>query len=237
MENVLRSERLVVADQSDAQPRSRFGGWSALSVCGLWIIAFGVAIAVSTVFPNFSDQFIPAKINANALAASLVWLTQIALGTAGVALALPISDYLSTSQNMLGRVALVAGIAGGMFLIAAGAGGQENVFVSTLYTSDQASQLANALQVPDLTVINVANDLVAGGLRSTAAYATGWAMLLWSIAAFKTRRLPIVLNGIGMVTGILYALTVWIGPIVGLFSFIGMLVWHLWLGLFLLRSK
>ncbi len=236
MENTLASERPSVTDRSQGQPRSRLGGTAALAIFTLWLVAFAVAIAVSSLFPNMNDQLIPAKIQANVLAVSLNWFTQMALGTACIALVLPLSKYLSTPPSILVQFALLAGIAGGVFLVAAGAGGQENVFVSIFYTPEQSKQLAQALGTSDLTVINAANNLVAGGMRSTAAYATGWAMLLWSIAAQKNKRLPLVLNGIGILTAILYALTVWIGPIVGLFSFVGMLIWHLWLGLFLLRT-
>ena len=212
-------------------------GWAALALFLLWLLAIVVAIAQSSVFPGFSDQFIPAKIQTHVLMATLNWLLQLAIGTAVIALALPLSYYLATPLNMIMRFALVAGAIGGAFLVAAGAGGQENVFGSLFYTPEQASQPAKAIGTPDLTVINVANNLVAGGLRSTAAYATGWAMVLWSITALKTKRFPTILNWIGIISGILFALTVWIGPITGFPSFLGMQVWHIWLAIILLRSK
>ena len=225
-------------ETSNAQAVSpKMIGWAALALFVLWLLAFIVAIAQSSVFPGFSDQFIPAKIQANALVATLNWLLQLAIGTAIIALALPLSYYLATPLNMMMRFALVAGVIGGAFLIAAGAGGQENVFGSLFYTPEQASQLARAIGTPDLTVINVANNVVAGGFRSTAAYATGWAMVLWSIAALKTKKFPAVLNWIGIIGGILFALTVWIGPITGFPSFLALQVWYIWLAIILLRSK
>src|SRR3990172_2339539 len=138
----------------------KLGGWAALALFVLWLLAIVAAIAQSSVFPGFSDQFIPAKIQANILMATLNWLLQLAIGTAVIALALPLSYYLATPLNMMMRVALVAGVIGGAFLVAAGAGGQENVFGSLFYTPEQASQLARAIGTPDLTVINVANNLV-----------------------------------------------------------------------------
>jgi hypothetical protein len=212
-------------------------GWAALALFVLWLLAIVTAIVQMSVFPGFSDQFIPAKIQANVLMATLNWLLQLAIGTTVIALALPLSYYLATPLNMMMRFALVAGVIGGAFLVAAGAGGQENVFGSLFYTPEQASQLARAIGTPDLTVINVANNLVAGGFRSTAAYATGWAMVLWSITAMKTKRFPAILNWIGIIGGILFALTVWIGPITGFPSFLAMQVWHIWLAIILLRSK
>ena len=216
---------------------ARLAGWSALAVFAGWILALTVGMVSSSVFPGAADQFIPAKIQANMILSSLNWFTQIVLGTALVALALPFSDYLAKPMNTLVRFALIAGLLGGVFLIAAGAGGQENVVQSAFPTAQQSIDLSKAIGLPDLTVINMANNIVSGGMRSTAAYASGWAMVLWSIAALKTKKLPTVLSWIQIVTGILYALTVWIGPIIGLFSFIGMLVWSIWLGIFLLRVK
>ena len=212
-------------------------GWAALALFVLWLLAIVVAIVQSSVFPGFSDQFIPAKIQANVLMSTVNWLLQLAIGTTVIALVLPLSYYLATPLNTMMRFALVAGVIGGAFFVAAGAGGQENVFGSLFYTPEQASQLARAIGTPDLTVINATNSLVAGGFRSTAAYATGWAMVLWSITALKSKRFPAVLNWIGIIGGILFALTVWIGPITGFPSFLAMQIWHIWLAIILLRSK
>lgn len=227
--------RTGTSDTQGVSPKTV--GWAALALFVLWLLAIAVAIAQSSVFPNFSDQFIPAKIQANVLMATLNWLLKLAVGTAVIALSLPLSYYLATPLNMATRFALLAGVIGGAFLVAAGAGGQENVFGSLFYTPEQASQLAGAIGTPDLTVINAANSLVAGGFQSTAAYATGWAMVLWSITALNTRRLPAALNWIGIIGGLLYALTVWIGPITGFPSFLALEVWHIWLAIHLLRSK
>jgi hypothetical protein len=216
---------------------ARLAGWFALAVFAGWILAFAGSILSSSVFPGAADQFIPAKIQANILLASLNWFTQIALGTALVALALPFSDYLAKPMNILVRFALIAGLLGGVFFIAAGAGGQENVFSSVFSTSEQNLAAAEAIQLPDLTVINVANNRVAGGMLSTGSYMFGWSLALWGIAALKMKKLPTALCWIQIVTGVLFALTVWIGPITGPFSFIGMLIWSLWLGIFLLRVK
>jgi hypothetical protein len=108
-------------------------GWAALALFVLWFLAIVVSIAQSSVFPGFSDQFVPARIQANALIATLNWLLQLSIGTAMIALALPLSYYLKTPLSMMMRFALVAGVLGGAFFVAAGAGGQENVFVSLFY--------------------------------------------------------------------------------------------------------
>src|SRR5512138_3337338 len=133
---------------------AQLAGWAALAVFVGWILAFAGAMLTSSVFSGAADQFIPAKIQANIFLASLSWFTQIALGTALVALALPLSDYLSKPMSRLVRFALIAGLLGGVFFIAAGAGGQENVFLSVFPTAQQSMETAKAIGLPDLTVLN-----------------------------------------------------------------------------------
>ena len=215
----------------------RLGGWAALAVLLLWLVAFGTALVIqATIFPGYADRFVPAKIQAHLVATSVDATVQLVMGTALVALAFGLSYYLSTPLTPLTQLALVAGIAAGICMIAAGAVLQENAFSVVFPTAEQTTQLALAAGLPDLTAITVATTRVAGGLRSTAAYASGWAMALWSIAALRTKRLPAVLNGIGLVTAILFALTVWIGPLTGPVAFVGMLIWHAWLGVRLLHT-
>jgi hypothetical protein len=228
---------LSIKSSAGQIPAARLAGWSALSVLLLWLASFAGAMLASSAFPGVADQFLPAKIQANVALASLPWLSQLALGTALVALAVPLSDYLASSAGWLYRFALISGIVAGLFLIAAGAGGQENVLTTAFHTPQQATDLAKAVGTSDLTVINVANDVVSGGMRSTAAYASAWSMVLWGIAALKTRKLPVALSWIQILTGVLYGLTVWIGPLVGPIAFLGMLIWSAWLAIYLLRAK
>jgi hypothetical protein len=216
---------------------ARLAGWASLALLACWILALTGSIITSSVFSGAADAFIPEKIGANVLAASLGWFLQILLGSIMIMLSLPYSDYLAKPGNILVRFALIGGLLGGVFFIAAGAGGQENVFQSVFSTPEQNQAAAEAAGLADLTVINVANNLVAGGMRSTGSYMFGWAMVLWGAAALKSDKLPKVLCWIQIVTGVLFALTVWIGPISGPFSFLGMLFWSFWLGIFLLRMK
>jgi hypothetical protein len=235
--DTVQNLNIKVQQPSGIAGQARLAGWFALAVFAAWILAFVGGMLSSSVFPGAADQYIPAKIQANVFLASLNWFTQIALGTVLVAFALSFSEYLLKPMNTLVRLALIGGLLGGVFFIAAGAGGQENVFQSAFPSTEQNSAVVQAIGLPDLTVINAANDLVSGGMRSTGSYLVGWSMLLWGVAALKTRKLPAVLSWIQIVTGILFALTVWIGPITGPFSFLGLLVWSLWLGIYLLRVK
>ncbi len=236
MEAIQKTNVNVRASALDQKP-GRSAGWASLVVFLGWIVALAGGILVSQVFPGAVDQFNPARIQANLVMASLNWFTQIALGTAYVTLAVLLSDYLARPMSLIVRFALIGGLVGGIYLVAAGAGGQENIFLSAFTTPQQMQGQAQAIGAPDLTVLNMANNLVAGGMRSTAAYGQGWAMVLWGIAALKGRKLPAALCWIQMITGLLYGLTVWIGPMVGPVAFIGMLVGSLWTGIYLLRVK
>jgi hypothetical protein len=233
----IQTANLNVQAAALGQRPGRGAGWASLVVFLCWILALAGVFLASQAFPGTLDQFNPAKIQNNIVMASLGWFLQIALGTAYVALALLLSDYLAKPMTKIVRFALVGGLVGGIFLVAAGAGGQENVFMSVFTTPEQKQEQAQAIGAPDLSVLTMANSIAAGGMRSTSAYGQGWAMVLWGIAALKGRKLPAVLCWIQMITGLLYGLTVWIGPIVGPVAFIGMLVGSLWMGIFLLRVK
>lgn len=216
---------------------AKAAGWASLAMFALWILALVTSIMQSTALTSMVDALVPSKIQPNILLISFGWLVQLLIGTATVALALPLSYYLTAPLTWTTRFALVAGIVAGAFMIAAGAGGQENIFVAVFYTPDYSSALAKAMGTPDLTAVNAANSLVAGGMRSTSAYAMGWAVVLWSITALRLGHFSKVIHWIGIVAGVLFALTVWIGPITGFPAFLGFLVWHLWLGIVLLRSS
>jgi hypothetical protein len=128
-----------LAAEKRIQGSPKHAGWLSIALFVLWILAFtDAAILLSRVFPNLSDQFVPAKIQANLVVASLGWLSQIVIGTAFFAFSLLLSEYLTSPLSMLLRVACVAGSVAGVFLVAAGAGGQENVYVSVFYTPEQA---------------------------------------------------------------------------------------------------
>ncbi len=216
----------------------KLGGWVALALFVLWLLAFiNAAVIQSQAFPKDADRFIPAKIQANALATTLDATLQLALGTVLVALALSLNDYLATPLTTFVRLGLVAGIVAGVCFVIAGAG-LEDIIHTNILLPQFASGIAKDLGIPDYPALSNATSLIVfNTMRAPASYALGWAMVLWSIAALRAKKLPAILNWIGIVAGTLFALTVWAGPIVGPFAFLGLLVWHLWLGIALLRAK
>ncbi len=219
-------------------PNTKWTGYVALTTIGILFLVFiyGIAIA-SQVFPGVADSIIPAKIKANILASSLDSTLQLVYGTALIALAILLSYYHASPLTHVLRLALVAGIIGGAGFIAAGAISQEKVLMSVFWSPQQSTEVANAIGTPDHAVINMALNLTAGGMRSAGSYAFGWALILWGIAGLRAQRFPVVLNWIGMVSGVLFALTNWIGPIAGPLAFLGMIIWHVWLGIYLTSQQ
>lgn len=67
-------------------------------------------------------------------------------------------------------------------------------------------------------------------------YATGWALLLIGWAALKTKGLPRILSYLFMVVGIVMILAFVVQPFMFVSLFLG-IIWGLWLGVVLLRSK
>jgi hypothetical protein len=86
-----------LADEKSMQGSPKQAGWLSIVLFVLWILAFAdAAILQSRVFPNLSDQFVPAKIQANLVVATLGWLSQMAIGTAFFAFSFLLSEYLAT---------------------------------------------------------------------------------------------------------------------------------------------
>jgi hypothetical protein len=215
---------------------ARWTAYAALLAITVLFLSFIYAIAIAPqAFPGIADSITPATIEANALAASLDSTLQVLYGTALIALAVLLSYYHASPLTNLLRFALIAGIIGGAGFVIAGAISQEKVFLSVFITPEQSREMATAMGMADHAAVNMALEVVAGGMRSAGSYAFGWALILWGIYALRARRFPAALNWIGIAAGISFALTNWIGPFAGPLAFVGMLIWHIWLGIYLLR--
>jgi hypothetical protein len=84
-----------------------------------------------------------------------------------------------------------------------------------------------------------ANRAVMGvflGLSNAGDHALGWVLLLIGWAALKTRGLPRILSYLSVLAGIIGILQFAVQPLVFATLFLG-IVWGLWLGVVLLRSK
>ena len=78
--------------------------------------------------------------------------------------------------------------------------------------SRQAAELAAATGASDLTALNLAISVVAGGMRSAGSYAFGLAWIGWAVVGARMGLLPRLLSTVGIVAGLGFALTNWIDP-------------------------
>jgi hypothetical protein len=74
------------------------------------------------------------------------------------------------------------------------------------------------------------------GLSIAGDHAVGWVLLLIGWAALKTRGLPRILSYLSVLVGIIMILEFAVQPLMLVSLFFG-IVWGLWLGVVLLRSK
>jgi hypothetical protein len=198
--------------------------FAALAMLVLFIGSLVVAGVGSGSLPGTADRYVPARIAENLAVLTADATLQLFFGSAMIVLAITLGRYLGT-HGLLAWLALVVGVVGGAEFIAAGAVLQETVFNSVFLDSRQAGELAAASGTPDLTALNLAIGVVAGGLRSAGSYSFGLAWIGWAVIGLQTGRLPRPLAIVGVVAGLGFALTNWIGPLAGPFAFFGSLIW------------
>ena len=198
--------------------------FAALATLGLLLAALVVAGVGSGALPGIADRYVPANVANNIPVLTADATLQLLMGSALVVLALGLGRYLG-ADGLLGRLAVVGGVIGGAAFIAAGGILQETVFYSVFVDSSQARQLAQASGTTDLTAMNLAISVVAGGMRSAGSYAFGLAWIGWAVMGLRSRTLPALLCVVGIAAGAGFALTNWIGPVAGPFAFLGSLIW------------
>jgi hypothetical protein len=202
----------------------RPAAWAALATLLSLLASLVIAGLGSSALPGTADRYIPTQVARNIPVLTADATLQLAFGTVLIVLAVTLGAYLAPG-GIIGRLALVAGILGGGAFIAAGAVLQETVFYSVFIDSNQASKLAAASGSKDLTALNLAISVVAGGLRSAGSYALGLAWVGWAVLGTRMRRLPRLLGLVGVIAGLGFALTNWIGPLAGPFAFFGSVIW------------
>jgi hypothetical protein len=208
----------------DPAPSPRPATWAALATLLSLLVSLVIAGLGSSALPGTADRYIPTQVARNIPLLTADATLQLAFGTVLIVLAVTLGAYLAPG-GIIGRLALVAGVLGGGAFIAAGAVLQETVFYSVFIDSSQASKLAAASGSKDLTALNLAISVVAGGLRSAGSYALGLAWIGWAVLGMRTHRLPRLLCLVGVIAGLGFALTNWIGPLAGPFAFFGSLIW------------
>jgi hypothetical protein len=202
----------------------RPAAWAALTVFLLLLTFLVFAIFASAALPGTADQYVSARVADNLALLTVGATLQLLFGSALIVMAATLGRYLGT-QGLLGWLALVAGVIGGAGFIAAGAILQETVFYGLFVDSRQAAELAAASGARDLTAMNLAISVVAGGMRSAGSYAFGLAWIGWAVIGARAGKLPRLLGIVGIIAGLGFALTNWIGPFAGPFAFFGSLLW------------
>jgi hypothetical protein len=200
--------------------------YAALAVFVLFLGALVVAVVGSGALPGAADRYVPARVAENIAVLAADATLQLLLGSALIVMAVTLGRYLGT-DGLLGWLAMIAG----------GAIQQETVFYAVFVDSKQAGELATASGASDLTALNLAINVVAGGMRSVGSYAFGLAWIGWAVIGVRVGRLPRLLGAVGVVAGVGFALTNWIGPLAGPFAFFGSLLWLSGLAIVLFRRS
>ena len=159
---------------------------------------------------------------------------QLLFGSAMIVLAATLGRYLGT-EGLLDRVAMIGGVVGGAAFIAAGAILQETVFYGVFVDSRQAAELAAATGASDLTALNLAISVVAGGDAVGRQLCIRPDVDRLGCRWRPDGQLPRLLSTVGIVAGLGFALTNWIGPFAGPFAFFGSLIWLYGLAIVLFR--
>lgn len=209
--------------------------WAALAVFLLLLVSLAVAGLGSAALPGAADRYVPARVADNLALLTGDATLQLLFGSAMIVLAATLGRYFG-SDGLIGWLSLAGGVLGGAAFIAAGAILQETVFYGVFVSSKEAGELAAASGGRDLTALNLAISVVAGGMRSAGSYAFGLAWIGWAVVGARTRQLPRLLSAVGIVAGLGFALTNWIGPLAGPFAFFGSLIWLSGLAFVLFRK-
>ena len=207
------------------------GGIAALFMAISHLIGIIIFIVVLD-YLNITDpvQKLAMNIERQAVIFSTNLLMYVFFGFALIVLSLALYDRLKSGAPVLMQVATAIGIVWAGSLIASGMAANAGLAtVVALYAKDptQAALIFQAIESITNGLGN-ANGEILGGL---------WTLLV-SLAALRTGGLPRGLNILGVLVGGVGILTIIpaLNAMVAVFG-LGQLIWFVWLGIALLRSK
>lgn len=154
----------------------------------------------------------------------------VVFGVALVVLALALHDRLRVDSPAIAQTATAFGLIWAGVVIASGMIFNVGVGVVTeLYSTDPAQA----------ATVWLAIDAVFNGIGGGIEVLGGLWVLLVSWAALRAEELPQVLNYLGMVVGAagIVTLVPALGELGGMVFGLGQIVWFVWLGIAMLRSK
>lgn len=213
----------------------RAGGFASLIMAGTFIVAFAIFLGVLMPAGYFDDGILPAEKVAiiadnHALVTLGYLIPYVGWGFLLVALVLALYDRLKTRVPVLAQLSTVFGLIWAVVVIASGLIAVHGIrIVSELHVADPA--LATSVWIAIETVFN--------GIGGEAGEVVGGAwLLLTGWAGLKSLRLSKSLSYLAIALGLAGVITVvpLFKPALALFG-IGLIVWFIWLGVYLLRNN
>jgi hypothetical protein len=214
----------------------KLGGVVALIGAATNLLGLGVFLILLAPKGYGSEDLNPGQIVgflAENQAIMRVWyqITFLVFGVCLIFLALALYERLKTGSPAMAQAVTILGLIWAVQVIAIGTLSINNLStVATLYGKDPA-QAATVW----LALDSVETGLGAGG-GETMVNALWFLLVSW--AAWQAGRLPKVLNYLGVVIGVAGILSVVLAlvDLMAIFG-LGLIVWFVWLGIVLLRSK
>jgi len=212
----------------------RMGGVAALIMAATFVVGFAVFLTVLMPAGYFDAGVDPVQKAAiladNQAIASISYLISfVVFGILLVVLALALYERLKAGAPGMAQTATAFGLIWAGLVIASGM--VANVGIGTvvdLYGNDPAQAGSVWLAIESVQLGLGGGNEIAGGL---------WVLLIgW--AALRAGPLPRALNYLGVVIGVAGLLTVVPAlEAIGLLFGLGLIVWFVWVGIFLLRSS
>jgi hypothetical protein len=209
----------------------KIGGLAAFYLAAAYIIGLALFIVVLN-YPSITDPAQKAALLVEKQGV-IFWtnlLMYVFFGLILIPLALTMYDLLKSGAPALSRFATVVALIWAGSLIASGMISNAGIApVVALYAKDPA-QAALTWQTIETIASGIGNGNgeILGGV---------WSLLI-SLAALRVGVLPKMLNYLGLLVGAVGIATIFPGltDLVGLFA-ISQVIWYIWLGVVLLRSK
>lgn len=210
----------------------KIGGYAALIEAATFIVGF--VLMFTLLLPSGYLENDPAQSVAflvDNMTLMYVWnlIIYIIFGIFLVVLSLALNERLKSGAPVIAQIAMVFGFIWAGLVIASGMVANVGFgIVVDLYTNNPTQAEALWLAIRSVEFGLGGGNEIVGGL---------WVLLV-SSAALRIREFPRVLNYLGVVSGVAGLLTVipvlsMLGAVFG----IGLIVWLIWIGLFMLRNS
>lgn len=209
----------------------KFGGFAALYMAIAHLIGIIIFLVVLD-YPSITNpaQKVALNVDKQMIIFSTNLLMYVFFGFALIVLSLALYDRLKSGAPALMQVATAIGIIWAGSLIASGMAANAGLrTVVALYAKDPAQAVLTFQAIEAITNgLGNANGEILGGPLT----------LLVSLATLRAGGLPKGLNVLGLLVGTVGIITIVpaLNALVGVFG-LGQIIWFVWLGIVLLRSR